>query len=91
MTSRAHLPDLRRRHPAPREPLQDAARLLAGAERALRLAVAAERLQGASWAQSGDALGVTRQSAHERYAPFEREVRHALLFARRAGAPGERG
>jgi hypothetical protein len=38
------------------------------------IAVVAERLRGASWAQIVVALGVTRQSAHERYAPFERRT-----------------
>lgn len=38
------------------------------AESALPQAVALARDEGASWEQLGRALGVTRQSAHERYA-----------------------
>src|SRR4051794_34212101 len=90
------LSDLARAHVAtyadgqlrPGELLEGAARLVAGAEQALRMAVVAERLRGTSWAQIGEALGVTRQSAHERYASFEHEMRQALLFPDRAGHGG---
>jgi hypothetical protein len=36
-------------------------------EDAIRLAVEGQRATGRSWAHIGDALGITRQSAHERY------------------------
>jgi hypothetical protein len=93
------LSDLARAHVAtdadgylrPGELLEDAGRLVAGAEQALRMAVVAERLRGASWAQIGETLGVTRQSAHERYAAREHELRQALLFPDRAGAAGAPG
>jgi hypothetical protein len=55
------------------------------------MAVVAERLRGASWAQIGETLGVTRQSAHERYAAFEHEMRQALLFPDRADEEGGLG
>jgi hypothetical protein len=58
----------------------------------VRLAVVAERYRGTSWAEIGEALGVTRQAAHERYADAEREVREALLFPGRDGEePGALG
>lgn len=36
-------------------------------EAAIAVAVAGQRSYGRSWAYIGDALGITRQSAHERY------------------------
>lgn len=36
-------------------------------ERAIRRAVAGQRSAGRSWAYIGDGLGITRQSAQERY------------------------
>ena len=51
--------------------LERAAALLRIAENADRLArtevAAARELDGASWTDVGDALGVSRQTAHERY------------------------
>lgn len=41
---------------------------LAAAEAELRAAVGAMRAAGAPWSVIGDALGVTRQTAHERFA-----------------------
>ena len=43
------------------------ARDLSRVERMLREAVDAARTDGATWAEIGDALGVTRQAAHERF------------------------
>lgn len=40
---------------------------VAAAERRVREAVQIARMNGRSWARIGIALGVTRQSAHERY------------------------
>ncbi|KAA9104993.1 hypothetical protein [Microbacterium rhizomatis] len=37
-------------------------------EDAIRVAIAGQRSYGRSWAHIGDALGITRQSAQERYA-----------------------
>jgi hypothetical protein len=36
-------------------------------EEAIRVAVRGQRSYGRSWAHIGGALGITRQSAHERY------------------------
>jgi len=83
--ARAHVSTYADGHLRPGELLEEATRLVAGAEATLRMAVVAERLRGTSWAEIGEALGVTRQSAHERYASFEREMRVALLFPDRAG------
>ncbi|MEL4318467.1 helix-turn-helix domain-containing protein [Leifsonia sp. YIM 134122] len=45
------------------------------AERVEATHVAAARAAGWSWEQIGDALGVTRQSVHTKYAKEERHVR----------------
>ncbi|WP_083459296.1 hypothetical protein [Jiangella muralis] len=45
----------------------EAADEVAVAERRVRAAVQAARANGRSWARIGLALGVSRQSAHERY------------------------
>ena len=37
-------------------------------EAAIKVAVDGQRATGRSWAHIGSALGITRQSAHERYA-----------------------
>jgi hypothetical protein len=89
--ARAHVPTYADGHLRPGELAGEAARLIAGAEQVLRMAVVAERLRGTSWAEIGEALGVTRQSAHERYATFEHELRQALLFPDRAGHAGTLG
>jgi len=57
----------------------------------LAAAVVADRLRGASWAEVGDALGITRQSAHERFDDAEREFREAVLFPHRQPEHGGRG
>lgn len=47
--------------------IASADRALKNYEHGLRLAVQIARERGASWAEIGDVLGVTRQSAHERF------------------------
>lgn len=58
-----------------------AARLVAQAREVLALAVAYERRRGASWEDIGEALGVSRQAAHERFAGVERDLDRALVRA----------
>jgi hypothetical protein len=69
--------------------IEDAARLRAQADQVLTLAVVYERLTGTSWEQIGEALGVTRQSAHQRYADAERRFREALAEPEATGDSGE--
>lgn len=57
-----------RAHAVPLEQLGPLAGVHAEAGRRLDDAVAAARRGGASWAQIGAAVGITRQSAHERWA-----------------------
>jgi hypothetical protein len=65
------------------ELLEEARRLVSGAEQVLRLAVAFERARGTSWQEIGDGLGASRQAAHERYAPVVDEVHeHPVCVAR---------
>lgn len=47
--------------------VRELAEALGELERALHEAVAEARAAGASWALVGQALGVSRQSAHERF------------------------
>lgn len=56
----------------------DALRLYARAERVVELAVVYERLSGTGWPVLGEVLGMTKQSAHERYAEAEKRFREAL-------------
>ncbi|HEV7885898.1 MAG TPA: hypothetical protein VGO81_20160, partial [Solirubrobacteraceae bacterium] len=51
-----------------------------------RLAVAAERAGGSSWQDIGEALGCTRQAAHERYAAAVDEISESIMFRWRDGA-----
>lgn len=66
-----------------------AAPLAVTARELLTLAVVYERTKGTSWEQIGVALGITRQAAHERYAPavrdFHERVLRAWLQPERAG------
>ncbi|WP_189602340.1 hypothetical protein [Streptomyces lateritius] len=71
---------------APGDFVREAAELLRLAEHAQRRAVVYERERGTSWEDIGEALGITKQSAHARFAeyvnewtePFEKpERRHA--------------
>jgi hypothetical protein len=50
------------------------------AQRLLREAVADARLEGRTWAEIGDALGISKQSAHERFVCLEQVVKawHAV-------------
>lgn len=48
------------------------------AEWLLRTAVVASHEQGMTWQQIGDHLGISRQSAHERFSPVVTEARRAL-------------
>ena len=54
-------------------------------------AVIADRLRGASWSDVGEALDITKQSAHERFADAERQFREALLFPYRCPEHGGLG
>lgn len=53
----------------PSDNVEHAAQLVAAAREVLDRAVVYDRERGASWSAIGEALDVTRQSAHERYAP----------------------
>ncbi|WP_225859061.1 hypothetical protein [Streptomyces albicerus] len=53
--------------PAPGDLLRAALRLQRRAEEVVREAVVAERERGTTWYQIGEAAGMTRQSAHERW------------------------
>ncbi len=52
--------------------VKDAARHLERAESDLRASVARARERGATWQQVGDALGISRQAAHERFGGGEK-------------------
>ncbi len=56
----------------------DALRLLSLAERVVEWTAVYERLAGTGWPVLGEVLGVTKQSAHERYAEAEKRFRKAL-------------
>lgn len=53
----------------PNEYVAQAAQLVAAAREVLDRAVIYARERGASWADIGESLDVSRQAAHERYAP----------------------
>ena len=53
----------------PNEYVAQAAQLVAAAREVLDRAVVYARERGASWADIGESLHVSRQAAHERYAP----------------------
>jgi hypothetical protein len=71
--------------------IEEASRLRSRAEQALRLAVAAERARGSSWQDIGNALGCSRQAAHERYAAIVDEISETIMFPWRDGADAGRG
>uniref|UniRef100_A0AAU2JXX9 Sigma-70 family RNA polymerase sigma factor n=1 Tax=Streptomyces sp. NBC_00049 TaxID=2903617 RepID=A0AAU2JXX9_9ACTN len=58
---------------APGDFVRKATELLRLAERAQRSAVVYERKRGASWEDIGDALGITKQSAHSKFADYVNE------------------
>jgi hypothetical protein len=66
--------------------IEEASRLRSRAEQAICLAVAAERAGGRSWQDIGEALGCTRQAAHERYAAAVDEIGESITVAWRDGA-----
>jgi len=66
---------------------EEAAQVLSDAQALLGAAVVADRLHGCSWSEVGEALEVSKQSAHERFAGSEREFREALLFPDRQPTP----
>lgn len=66
---------------------EEAAQVLSDAQALLAAAVVADRVRGCSWTEVGEALGVSKQSAHERFAGSEREFREAILFPDRQAAP----
>ncbi|WP_067828348.1 hypothetical protein [Actinomadura kijaniata] len=57
-----------------------ARRVREAAEHLVALAVASDRRRGASWTQVGEALGISRQAAHERYDPLVRELDEAAVI-----------
>ncbi|MDQ3353011.1 MAG: hypothetical protein M3507_00730 [Actinomycetota bacterium] len=65
--------------------LSQAVASLRNAEQALDLAVAAARHEGASWAQIGDIVAITRQAAHQRWA--SREGSEGALEGRTSTSP----
>ena len=74
------------------ELVDDALRLVGQAEEVLRLAVAAERAASTSWQELGERLGVSRQSAHERFAQAVQAISDGALFpAREPAREGELG
>jgi hypothetical protein len=71
--------------------IEEASRLRSRAERAIGLAVAAERAGGSSWQDIGEALGCTRDAAHERYAAAVEDISESIVFPWRDGASPDRG
>jgi hypothetical protein len=72
--------------------VDDALRLVGQAEEVLRLAVAAERAASTSWQEIGERLGVSRQSAHQRFAQGVQAICDGALFPTREPArDGELG
>jgi hypothetical protein len=70
---------------------EQAATVCAEAQALLADAVVADRVRGASWADLGEALGTSAESARERFARAEQEFRDAVLFPHRGtdgGGPG---
>jgi hypothetical protein len=58
--------------------IDHAHRLVAAAQEVLERAVIYERERGRSWEDVGEALGITRQSAHERFAEAEERWHYGL-------------
>jgi hypothetical protein len=72
------------------EVLERAAQLVDEARNVLERAVVYEREQGASWQTIGAALGISRQTAHERFAEIERRWQDALRRPYAEAGPGGR-
>lgn len=71
--------------------VEAAAGLARAAQRLLAAAVVGERLGGASWEEIGAQLGITRQSAHERYAEAEARFKEELAHPENPDYTGEIG
>jgi hypothetical protein len=76
--ARAHVATSADGHLRPGELLEEAGRLVAGAEQALRMAVVAERLRGASWGK--------RLLDHQLPTGVSRERAERELYERKVGA-----
>jgi hypothetical protein len=74
----------------PGEIVELAAQLVDEARSVLERAVVYEREQGASWQTVGAALGISRQTAHERFAEVERRWQDALRRPYAEAGPGGR-
>jgi len=72
------------------EIVERAVQLLDDARNVLERAVVYEREQGASWQTIGAALGISRQTAHERFAEVERRWQDALRRPYAEAGPGGR-
>jgi hypothetical protein len=70
---------------------EETAGFVRGAEALLRLAVIADRCRGVSWEEIGEALGVSKQAAHERFAGAVAEFREQVLFPHRRPAGAQLG
>jgi hypothetical protein len=69
--ARALVPTTSDDHARPGEFIEAAQQLVGAAQEVLERAVVYERQQGRSWEVVGEALGIARQSAHERFAEAE--------------------
>ena len=78
------------RHSGPGEIVERAVQLVDDARGVLERAVVYEREQGASWQTIGAALGISRQTAHERFAEVERHWKDALRRPYAEAGPGGR-
>jgi hypothetical protein len=74
----------------PGEVVERAVQLVDDARGMLERAVVYERERGASWQTIGAALGISRQTAHERFAELERRWKDALHRADAEAGPGGR-
>jgi hypothetical protein len=72
------------------EIVERAVQLVDDARAVLDRAVVYERVRGASWQAIGAAIGISRQTAHERFAEVERRWQDALGGSDAAGGPGGR-
>jgi hypothetical protein len=70
------------------EIVERAAQLVEDARSVLERAVVYEREQGVSWQTIGAALGISRQTAHERFAEAERRWQDALRRPYAEAGPG---